>query len=94
MSDTSSLCVTRIAEGGGFSTKIPARLRRQRSRQVADEPGASATWTMIRASLTSIGWKASHIPENHVGCALACAPYVTLPSGAFRNIARETDILE
>ena len=26
-----------------------------------------------------IGWKASHIPKNHVGCALACAPYVTLP---------------
>ena len=41
-----------------------------------------------------IGWKASYIPKNHVGCALACAPYVTLPSGAFKNITPETDILE
>ena len=41
-----------------------------------------------------IGWKASYIPKNHVGCALACAPYVTLPSGAFRNISPATEILE
>ena len=41
-----------------------------------------------------IGWKASFIPKNHVGCALTCAPYVTLPSGAFRNISPETGILE
>ena len=41
-----------------------------------------------------IGWKASYIPKNHVGCALTCAPYVTLPSGAFRNISPETGILE
>ena len=41
-----------------------------------------------------IGWKASHIPKNHVGCALACAPYVTLPSGAFANISPEAEILE
>ena len=40
-----------------------------------------------------IGWKASHVPKNHVGCALACAPYVTLPAGAFRNIAEDADIL-
>ena len=40
-----------------------------------------------------IGWKASHIPKNHVGCALACAPYVTLPSGAFTNMTSETEIL-
>ena len=41
-----------------------------------------------------IGWKASHIPKNHVGCALACAPYVTLPEGAFSNISPESEILE
>ena len=41
-----------------------------------------------------IGWKASHIPKNHVGCALACAPYVTLPEGAFSNIFPESEILE
>ena len=41
-----------------------------------------------------IGWKASHIPKNHVGCALACAPYVTLPDGAFANLTSETEILE
>ena len=41
-----------------------------------------------------IGWKASHIPKNHVGCALACAPYVTLPDGAFSNISPESAILE
>ena len=41
-----------------------------------------------------IGWKASHIPKNHVGCALACAPYVTLPSGAFANVSPEAEILE
>ena len=41
-----------------------------------------------------IGWKASYIPKNHVGCALTCAPYVTLPSGAFKNISPETGILE
>ena len=41
-----------------------------------------------------IGWKASHIPKNHVGCALACAPYVTLPDGAFSNISPESEILE
>lgn len=40
-----------------------------------------------------IGWKASYIPKNHVGCALACAPYVTLPSGAFTNISPESEIL-
>ena len=40
-----------------------------------------------------IGWKASHVPKNHVGCALACAPYVTLPSGAFTNMTSETEIL-
>ena len=41
-----------------------------------------------------IGWKASHIPKNHVGCALACAPYVTLPADAFANISPESEILE
>ena len=41
-----------------------------------------------------IGWKASHIPKNHVGGALACAPYVTLSEGAFSNISPESEILE
>ena len=41
-----------------------------------------------------IGWKASYVPKNHVGCALACAPYVTLPAGAFENISPEAEILE
>ncbi len=41
-----------------------------------------------------IGWKASHVPKNHVGCALTCAPYVTLPSGAFTNISPDTEILD
>ena len=35
-----------------------------------------------------------NIPKNHVGCALAGAPYVTLPEGAFSNISPESEILE
>ena len=41
-----------------------------------------------------IGWKASYIPKNYVGCALTCAPYVTLPSGVFDNLSPETEILD
>ena len=41
-----------------------------------------------------VGWKASYLPERYVGCSLTCAPYVTLPSGAFKNISPVTDILD
>ena len=63
------------------------------------QPGAYAAYLCgenqgTRYKKIYIGWKAPHIPKNHVGCALACAPYVTLPEGAFSNISPESEILE
>ena len=39
------------------------------------------------------GWKATYVPQLTVGCALTCAPYVTLPDLAFGNISPRTNIL-
>ena len=40
-----------------------------------------------------LGWKATKAEPGEVGCALTCAPYVTLPTNAFRNMENITDIL-
>ncbi|MBU7009860.1 MAG: histidine decarboxylase [Theionarchaea archaeon] len=40
-----------------------------------------------------LGWKATRAEPGYVGCALTCAPYVTLPKNVFRNMDDPRDIL-
>jgi len=40
------------------------------------------------------GWKATKAEPGEVGCALTCAPYVTLPRNVFRNMKDPADILD
>lgn len=41
-----------------------------------------------------VGWKATKAAPGEVGCALTCAPYVTLPKKVFANMGDPTDILD
>ena len=41
-----------------------------------------------------LGWKATKAAPGDVGCALTCAPFVSLPANVFCNMAKPTDILE
>ena len=40
------------------------------------------------------GFKFLYIPENHVGCALTCAPYVTLAQNAIPDGKQASDLMQ
>ena len=41
-----------------------------------------------------VGWKATRAEPGEVGCALTCAPYVTLPRNVFKTMKSPADILD